>query len=84
MSRKAGNALAHTMASGDAVMEKKKEKAFRLRFILVEDRGADIARNLARREIEKVLAKYGAVSDNLDEILSKHITGEMRNEQKEG
>ena len=59
-----------------------KEKAYNLRFVLVEDRGASIARNLAKIEIEKVLAKHGAVSDNLDEVLSKHITGVMRNDQK--
>jgi hypothetical protein len=82
MSRKAGHAAAHTLSSGDAVMKKPKEKAYSLHFVLVEDRSVEIARSLAKREIEKVLAKYGAVSDNLDEVLSKYITGEMRNDQK--
>jgi hypothetical protein len=63
-------------------MKKPRKKAYSLRFVLVEDRGAEIVRQLAKREIEKVLAKHGAVSDNLDEVLSKYITGEMRNEQK--
>ncbi|CAM5794681.1 hypothetical protein [Brevibacillus borstelensis] len=81
-SGKGGNALAHTMTMGDDSMKKTKEKAYRLRFVLVEDRGEEIARNLARIEIEKVLAKYGAVSDNLDEVLSNYITGEMCNGEK--
>lgn len=81
MSRKAGNALAHTLLRGDAAMAKQKEKGYWLRFVLVEDRRAEITRNLARREIEKVLAKHGAVSDNLEEVLSKYITGVMRNDE---
>jgi hypothetical protein len=82
VSGKGGHAAAHTLPVGDAAMEKPKKKAYSLRFVLVEDRGAEIARNLAKREIEKVLAKHGAVSDNLDEVLSKYITGVMRNDQK--
>lgn len=82
MSGKAGHAAAHTLATGDASMERPKKKAYSLRFVLIEDRSVEIARNLAKREIEKVLAKHGAVCDNLDEVLSKYITGEMCNDQK--
>jgi len=84
VSGKAGHAAAHTMPVGDATVKPKK-KAYSLRFVLAEDRSAEIACNLAKREIEKVLAKHGAVSDNLDEVLSKYITdgpGEMCNDQK--
>ena len=75
------------ISMGDAMEKPKKpkkpkNKAYRLHFVLVEDRGAEIARGLVKREIEKVLAKHGAVSDNLDEVLSKYITGVMRNDQK--
>jgi len=83
MSGKARQATAHTMATGDATMGKKKQ-AFNIRFTVVEDRSAEIARNLARRELEKVFAKHGVVCENWDEVLPNHMTGEMRNEQKEG
>lgn len=49
-----------------------KKKSYTLHFVLVEDRSDEIVKALVKREIEKVLAKYGAVSDNLDEILSKN------------
>lgn len=64
-----------------------KKKSFNINFIPVGDRSADVLRNLAKREIEKVLAKHGAVSHNLDEVLHKYITvqsEEMRNDRKEG
>lgn len=51
-----------------------KKKSFNLHFIRVGNRSEEIIRTLAKREIEKVLDKHGAVSDNLDEILSKYIT----------
>ena len=54
-------------------MGRQKKKSFRLQFILVEDRSAEVAKALAKIEIEKVLAKHGAESDNLDDVLSKYI-----------
>lgn len=59
-----------------------KEKKYKLNFILVEDRSVEITRNLVRKEINKVLAKHGVVSYNLDDVLSKYITGEMQNDKK--
>ncbi len=85
MSGKAGHAAAHTLSIGDATMEKPKKKAYSLRFVLGEDRSVEITRKLAKREIEKVLAKHGAISHNLDEVLHKYITfgtGEMCYEEK--
>jgi hypothetical protein len=66
---------------GDA-MAKEKKKAYRIRFNCVEDRRVEITRTLLKREIEKVLAKHGVVSDNLDEVLSKYVTGVMCNDTK--
>lgn len=76
---KGGKAAAHTLVSGDVSMKK---KSYRLHFVRVEDRSAEIITALAKREIEKVLDKHGAVSYNLDEILSKYITGVMCSDQK--
>ncbi|RUS44553.1 hypothetical protein [Cohnella sp. AR92] len=74
---KVGKALEHRMSTGDATMIVKKEKSFTLNFVVAEDRSDAIITKLARREIQTVLAKHGAVSDNLDEVLSKSITGVM-------
>jgi hypothetical protein len=64
-------------------MGKRKEKpVFKFNFICVEDRTVEIFKNLARTEMKKVLDKHGAISYNLEEILSKYITGEMRYDQK--
>lgn len=52
---------------------RKRKKAYTLRFVCVEDRGAEIARNLAKRELEKVFAKYGVVCTNWDEVLPINI-----------
>lgn len=82
MSGKVGHAAAHTLSTGDAIMGKPKKKAYSLRFVLVEDRSVEIARSLAKREIEKVLEKHGVVSYNLDEVLSKYVSGEMWHDQK--
>lgn len=75
-----GFAPAHTLIKGGGRMGKK--KSYSLHFICVDNRTSDIVRALAKREIERVLAKHGAVSYNLDEVLSKYISGEMRNDQK--
>ncbi|WP_110933763.1 hypothetical protein [Paenibacillus bouchesdurhonensis] len=58
------------------------KKKYRLNFILEEDRSVEIVRNLARSEMKKVFAKHGVVSYNLDDVLSKYITGEMQNDEK--
>ncbi|OXM82496.1 hypothetical protein CF651_30620 [Paenibacillus rigui] len=58
-----------------------KKKPYKLNFICVEDRSDEIIRSLARTAIKKVLEKHGAVAYNLDEVLSKYISEEMRNEQ---
>ncbi|MFC5531217.1 hypothetical protein [Cohnella yongneupensis] len=76
-SSKVGNALEHRMSTGDATMIVEKKKPFILNFVVAEDRSDAIITKLARREIQTVLAKHGAVSDNLDEVLSKSITGVM-------
>jgi hypothetical protein len=74
----------HKDTTGDAQMAGQKKKSYSLHFVLVEDRGAEIARNLARREIEKVFAKYDVVCENWDEVLPNHMSGEMRNDKKHG
>lgn len=86
MSGKTGLAAAHTMTTGDAIMGKRKEreKPYRLNFIVVENRGAEIARNLARREMEKIFAKHGVVCENWDEVLPIRTTEVMQNDQKKG
>ncbi len=75
-----GQAKTHKHTIGDAQMAGSKKKSYSLHFVLVEDRGAEIAKDLARQELNKVFAKHGVVCDNLDEILSKYITGVMRDE----
>ncbi|MEB4784820.1 hypothetical protein P5G60_24100 [Paenibacillus jamilae] len=65
---------------GDDTMGK--EKSFKLNFVQVEDRSEHIIRSLVKTELLKVMAKHGVVSYNLDEVLSKYITGEMCNEEK--
>lgn len=77
---KDGFAPLHTLLEGDAMKEKK--KSYNITFIQVGDRSDEIVKALAKREIEKVLEKHGAVSYNLDEILCKYISEEMRNEHK--
>lgn len=54
-------------------MTKTKKKRYTLNFILVEDRSVEILRSLAREAINKVLAKHGVVSHNLEEVLDKYI-----------
>ncbi len=48
----------------------------------VGDQSAEIIRSIAKSEIQKTLDSHGAVSYNLDDVLSKYITGEMRNDQR--
>lgn len=80
----AGKASAHSMVMGDAAMSKRKTKkpSFTLEIVCVEDRSHEIIKRLAKREIEIVLEKHGAVCDNLDEVLDKYITGEVQNDKK--
>jgi hypothetical protein len=75
-----GLADAHTLIVGDEKMPKK--KTYCIEYIQVGDRSDEIVRAIVKKEIEKVLEKHGAVSYNLDEVLSKYISGEMRNDQK--
>lgn len=82
MGGKHGLAAAHSLVLGDVKMRKKK-KAYSLHFVTVGNRSDEIIRTLVKNEIKKVLDKYGAVSDNLDELLHKYITsesGEMCND----
>lgn len=78
-----GFAPHHSIVMGDEIMAKKR-KSYSLRFVNVgtEEDSASIIRSLAKNEIEKVLAKHGALSYNLDEVLSKYITGDMCYDEK--
>ncbi|MGG4090622.1 hypothetical protein [Paenibacillus lautus] len=55
-------------------------KTFNIKFVQVGDdeQAAAIVRKIVKSEIKKVLDSHGAVSYNLDEVLSKYITGDMR------
>lgn len=59
-------------------------KTFNIKFVKVgdDDQSATIIRNITKSEIKKVLDSHGAVSYNLDEVLSKYITGDMRYDQR--
>jgi len=63
-------------------MAKEKKKPYNITVICIEDRTEQIVKSLARRELKKMLDNMGLVAYNLDEVLDKYITGEMRNEQK--
>lgn len=63
-------------------MSKAKKSNFKINIIRVGDKGDEIVRALLKEKLEIVLAKNNAVSDNLDEVLCKYISEEMRNEQK--
>lgn len=58
--------------TGVEVMKKRKE-AFTLHFQCVEDRSADIIKQLVRSELNKVFAQHGVACNNLEEILDKYI-----------
>lgn len=79
---KLGLAVPHRVVAGDVRMGIKK-KSYSLRFVRVEDRSDEIIKTLAKNEMKKVLERHGAVSYNLDEVLSKYITGEMCSNEKE-
>ena len=63
-------------------MAEEKKKAYTIEVICVEDRTDQIVKSMVKRELKKILDNMGVVSYNLDEVLDKYITGEMRNEQK--
>ncbi|MGN7359960.1 hypothetical protein ACTHPM_21625 [Paenibacillus sp. SAFN-054] len=78
-------ASSHSILVGDESM-KNKTKAYTLHFVRSEDtvQSDAIIKSLAKQAIQKVLDKHGAVAYNLDEILDKYISGEMRNEHERG
>lgn len=63
----------------------KKQKSYTLNFLEIDDeKQADaIIKSLAKNAIQSQLAKHGAVSYNLDDVLNKYISGEMCNGKKE-
>ena len=63
-------------------MAEEKKKPYTIEVICVEDRTDQIVKSMVKRELKKILDNMGVVSYNLDEVLDKYITGEMRNEQK--
>ncbi|PAD73964.1 hypothetical protein CHH67_19215 [Paenibacillus campinasensis] len=73
-------APSHSIIVGDEIMG----KSFNIKFVKVgdDDQSAEIIRKITKSEIKKVLDNHGAVSYNLDDVLSKYITGEMRNDQR--
>lgn len=73
-------APSHSIIVGDEMMG----KTFNIKFVKVgdDDQSAAIIRNIAKSEIKKVLDSHGAVSYNLDEVLSKYITGDMRYDKR--
>ncbi|MGF6356708.1 hypothetical protein ABIE27_004632 [Paenibacillus sp. 4624] len=60
----------------------KKEKSFKITFVSVGDNSNDIVKKIVKSELKKMLDSHGVVSYNLDDVLSKYITGDMRYEQK--
>lgn len=60
----------------------KRDPNYKIKIIRVGDRSDEIVRAIVKDALETALAKNGAVADNLDEVLHKYISGEMRNEQK--
>ncbi|MEK5641924.1 MULTISPECIES: hypothetical protein [Paenibacillus] len=50
-----------------------KKKAFTIHYKCIEDRSAEIVKNLVRQELQKVFVKHGVVAYNLDEVLDKYI-----------
>ncbi len=77
---KHGIAPAHSMVKGDVMG--KKTKPYRIEFVQVGDRSDEVVKSFVEKEIKKVLAKNGLVSYNLNEVLDKYISGEMRSEYK--
>lgn len=61
-----------------------KKKPYTIKYICTgtPEESDRILRQFARDVIQKVLDKHGAVAYNLDEVLNKYISEEMRNEQK--
>ncbi|WP_143151544.1 hypothetical protein [Paenibacillus sp. UNCCL117] len=62
---------------------KQKAKAYSIEVIRVGDKSDEIMRSIVKREIKKVLEKNGVIAYNLDDVLTKYITEETCNEQKE-
>jgi hypothetical protein len=60
----------------------KKSKGFTLIPLTAEDIPDEVIIKLAKDKIKSDLAKRGIVAHNLDEVLHKYISEEMRNEQK--
>lgn len=74
-----GHTGRHKYIAGDAPMKK---KSFNIIPLRPEDIPDEIVIKLAREKIKSELAKNGVVAHNLDEVLHKYISEEMRNEQK--
>lgn len=58
---------------------KTKGKAFKVTYVQVGDKSEEIIKNIVGSELKKALALHGVIAYNLDDVLSKYITGEMRN-----
>jgi hypothetical protein len=54
------------------------KKSYHIKIVRIEDHSTKIASQLVKQTIEKILEKYGLVSYNLDEVIAKHISEEMR------
>lgn len=62
----------------------KKEKSFSIRYTRVDGDYGAIFRKIVKNEIKKVMDAKGVVSYNLDEVLSKYITGDKGYEYDQG
>ncbi|MEK5166164.1 hypothetical protein NYE69_28065 [Paenibacillus sp. FSL R5-0527] len=59
----------------------KSKKSFTIRYHRVcdQEKSDEIIRAFAKRAIMKALENNGAVAYNVDDVLRKYISGEMRN-----
>lgn len=57
----------------------KAKKSFEINIVRVcdDETSVEIIRQIAKNEIKRYLDSQGVVSYNLDEVLSKYITGDM-------
>ncbi|MBB3132175.1 hypothetical protein FHS19_006902 [Paenibacillus rhizosphaerae] len=75
----------HSILVGDETMGNNK-KPFTITFERVcdQEKSDEIIRAFARRAVIRALEKNGAVAYNVDELLHKYISEEMRNGHKRG
>lgn len=83
MRGKFSHAPSHSLIMGDDTMRNKK-KSYKITYEKVcnQEKTDEIIRAFAKRAIIQALEKNGAVAYNVDDVLHKYISEEMRNGHK--